>query len=210
MDRRIKDYLYTENNHSTPYTNHYGHSNTIGCGDINGCGRAFTKARRSDNYDGKGILSFNGKKTHIVDDYVVCISNIRGVWAKAEIINNDFTTQSCYIGKLNNHIVIANSIRDIIEDIRVKIFNSQDNEIDIAKAFVTAHPDYEAEYDWEEMVEWHSLDRTSCMDGRRKFSMIANKEAGSKATPKELISYMKNTTSRRIAEKMEEYYLNSL
>lgn len=210
MDRKVNEYLKIENKYSAPYTNHYGYVNSIGCCDAKGRGRAFVMPRNDYDYNGKSIISYNHNKVYMVNDFMLYITHIRGPWAKAEIIKNDLTTQSCYIGKINNHIVVSESIRDAIEEMRNEIFNSMDNDEDIARAFVYAHPEYEKEYDWDEMVTWHSLDRTSCMDGRRRFSMYANKDTGSTATPKELISFMKESPSYRIAEKMERIYLNNI
>ena len=73
---------------------------------------------------------------------------------------------------------------------------------------VEAHPEYEKEYDWDEMVAWHSLEPTSCIDGRRRFTALANKKSGDKGTPKELISVMKQSPSKNIAIEMERLYLN--
>jgi hypothetical protein len=207
MDRvAIEEFLSVESKHKTPYTNHYGNSFSVGSCDSNGCGRAFIIPRKNIDANGKSIISFNGNDVYMVDGFMLYITHIRGAFASAMIIKNDFTTQPCYVGKVNNYIIVSDSIRSCMDGLRNKIFNGLDNEEDIAKAFVYAHPDYNKEYDWDEMVFWHSLDRTSCLNGRIKFSKQANKTSNSKATPKELIGHMKKTTSKKIAEKMELLY----
>ena len=58
------------------------------------------------------------------------------------------------------------------------------------------------------MLTWHSLDKTSCLDGRKRFSKFANKNADSKVSPKELIEYMKNfNITNTYAIKLENLYL---
>lgn len=213
MDRRIKEYLSNINLDSfitTPYDNHHGGGCSMGSGDIYGKGRAFVSFERKDDYKASSIISYNNNTIYSINGYSLYITNIHEPWANAEIIKNDLTTQSCYIGKINNHIVIESSIHDAINKLRTKILMSNDNEMDVAKAFVISHPDYEKEYNWDEMVFWHSIITTSCADGRKRFSHNANKNSASKATPKELIGFMKRTSAINLALKMEELYLNNL
>lgn len=200
--------MHTEPRYARPYMNHYGYGALLGCGDKNGCGNAFTDTRRRENWNGSTIASFNGFKTYFINDFVVIVKHIHGPWALGEIINNDLTTTKCYIAKVHNHFVIAGSIKEVIEEMRKKITGSLNLYKDMAMAFVIAHPDYEKEYDWDEMVAWHSLDATSCADGRKRFSTLANKKSGDLGTPKELISFMKESPSKQIAIEMERLYLN--
>lgn len=208
MEGRIKKYLQVDEFIATPYTNHVGRGHQIGSGDKFGKGSGASYVPRKNDYNGSDILSFNNHQVYIIDGYLLYITHIRQPWALAKIIKNDLTTQDCYVGKINNNVVVAKTIREALELLRQKIGKSDDNNYDIAQAFVYAHPEYEKEYDWDEMVMWHSLDRTSCLDGRRRFSMHANKEAGSTATPKELIHIMKQSKAAGIAIIMEQLYLS--
>lgn len=205
---RVEEYLKTEPNYKRPYTNHYGYGSLMGYCDRNGCGKAMTKPRKEDDWNGSTIASYNGLKTYFIDDYVVVITHIHGPWARAEIVKNDLTTQKCYLSKINDNYVIGSSLKEVLEGMREKIIKSKSLNKDIAQAFVFAHPEYEKEYDWNEMVSWHSLDPTSCVDGRRKFTLHADKQTGDIATPKELIEHMKKSSSRLIALEMEKLYLN--
>lgn len=210
MEGRIKEFVYTEPIYIQPYNNHYGYGDSVGCGDSFGCGRAFVdiSLNREENYSGKGILSFNNHPTYIIDGFVVYVTHMHAPWVLGEVVNNDFTTQKCYMAKVNNNYAVGRSIREVIDVMREKISTNVNNNDDIARAFVLAHPDYDKEYDWDEMVTWHSLSRFSCLDGRRNFTKYASKRSGDKATPKELISHMKNSSSRPIGEKMEKIYLH--
>lgn len=208
MDRGVTDYLTVDDFISTPYTNHVGGGHRIGAGDRLGKGNGASFTNINNDYTGGGIMSFNGHKVYMIDGYSLYITHIRKPWALAKIIKNDLTTQDCYIGKINNHIVVANSIHDALNELRVRINKSDNNDYDIALAFVYAHPDYEKEYDWEEMVFWHSLSEFSCSDGRKKFSENAHKTSGSTATPKELIAIMKQSRAANIANIMEKLYLS--
>lgn len=209
MERRIEEYLKNFNNeYYPPYKNHYGQGITLGCGNKYCKGYALPLTFQ-DNNSGKNILSYNGHKVYLINDYLLYITHIREPWAMGKIIKNDLTTQDCYLGKINNNIVVVSNLHDGIEELRNKISNKVNNIDDIVEAFVLAHPNYEKEYDWNEMVTWHSLDKTSCADGRKKFSNFANKNCNSKATPKELIEIMKNfNLIKNYAIKMEKLYLN--
>lgn len=192
-----------------PYTNHYGHGDSMGYCDLNNNGRAFISYDIIDKYNGNSIISLNGNKLYMVNDFLLDIKNIHGPWANAEIIKNDFTTQSCYIGKINDKFVIASSIKEAIDELRELIKETYNNEKDLAKAFVIAHPNYNKEYDWDEMVLWHSITKNSCANGRKEFSFKAHKKPGSTATPKELITIMKNYGVIRLSTYMEQFYAES-
>ena len=207
---RIKEYLNINNNFNyvNSYENHYGGGTSIGYGDINCNGRAFSINNDYYEDDNKGILEYNGHKVYYIDGYLLYITHIRKPGAIGIIIKNDLTTQDCYLGKINNNIVVVSNLHDGIEELRKKIIKNIDNIDDIVEAFVLAHPNYEKEYDWEEMLTWHSLDKTSCLDGRKRFSKFANKGVNSKATPKELVEIMKNfNITNTYAIKLEKLYL---
>jgi hypothetical protein len=209
MDREIiNEYMSIDEFITTPYTNHLGYGNRVGAGDRKGRGNGSSYIATQNNYTGKSIMSFNGNKVYVIDGYVLYFTNIHKPWASAKIIKNDLTTQDCYVGKINNHIAVGNSLHDVLNELRNKIMQSGNNDYDIALSFVYAHPEYEKEYDWEEMVFWHSLSEFSCQDGRKRFSENAHKSYGSTATPKELISFMKQSRAHNIAKKMEELYLS--
>lgn len=208
MDRRIKEYLSEDEIIKTPYTNHIGSGNIIGSGDSSGKGTCFTYKPRKEDYKGSDILSYNGNKVYFIDGYSLYFTHIHKPWASAKIIKNDLTTQDCYVGKINKHVVVSNDLHAALNNLREKINKTNNNEYDIAVSFVYAHPEYEKEYDWDEMVFWHSLSEFSCNNGRRKFSENANKKTGSKATPKELIKIMKRSRAANIANIMEQIYLS--
>lgn len=206
MEGRIKEYLTTDTHYNYPYSNHYGYGSTMGCGDEFGCGRAYTFNEINENYNGSGIISYNDHKLYFINGYVLYITHIHNIWAIGKIIKNDLTTQDCYLGKVNNFIVVSDSVRGAFDELLKSITKTNDNENDIVDAFILAHPDYNKEYDWDEMVYWYSF-IGSCANGRRGFSIDSNKQPGSKGTPKELIERMKFTRAIKLAEKMEKKYL---
>ena len=209
MDRRIKEYLSEDEIIQTPYTNHIGSGNIIGSGDSSGKGTCFTYKPRKEDYKGSDILSYNGNKVYFIDGYSLYFTHIHKPWASAKIIKNDLTTQDCYVGKINKHTVVSNDLHVALNNLREKINKTNNNEYDIAVSFVYAHPEYEKEYDWDEMVFWHSLTLVTCKEGRDKFSSQANKSKGSKATPKELVAFIKQSRDWTLGEKIENLYLNN-
>ena len=206
MERIIEDYLNIDRNNKEPYNNGFGYGSSIGSGNMFGKGFCSIDYNIKENYNGSDITSYNGYKTYFINGYTLYIEHIREPWAIGRIIKNDLTTQKCYLGRINNHIVVGGSIREVIELLRESISKNKDNENDIAKTFVLAHPDYNKKYNWGEMLTWHALTYYSCADGRRKFSKLAGKTEDSMETPKELIKYMKNSISKRLAEKIEKLY----
>jgi hypothetical protein len=205
MEGRINEYLKTNHKINKPYTNHYGIGSPIGSGSEFGNGRAYTFNNRTDNYNGSSIVSFNKNKVYHINGYTLYITHIHEPWAKAEIIKNDLTTQTCYIGKINDYIAISDSIKGALCELRELISKGKNNDDEMLKAFVFAHPNYNKEYDWDEMVFWHSVSSYSCAEGRRRFSDASNKDIGSKATPKELIELMKKNNVK-MGNKLEQLY----
>lgn len=208
MERRIEEYLKKScNNYVNAYKNHYGYGDVVGCGDINGTGYGYGLMYNQED-NGENILLYNGHSVYSIDGYLLYITNIRSPWAMGKIIKNDLTTQDCYLGKINDNIIVGTNLHDIMDELRIKISKKNNNIDDIVQAFVFAHPNYEKEYDWGEMVTWHSLDKTSCADGRKKFSNFANKSNTSKVTPKELVEIMKKfDLTEKYAIKMEKLYI---
>lgn len=210
MERGVKEYLSTSSSfYQSPYMNHRGDGSSIGGGDEYGNGRAFVSVKTNDDYKGSSIISYNDHDVYFVNGYVLYITNIHEPWANAEIIKNDLTTQSCYIGKINNNVIVGSTLKEVFNELKQRIKKSNDNEQDVAQAFFISHPDYNKEYNWDEMVFWHSLINTSCSDGRRNFTHKFNKNSSSVATPKELIEFMKSGSTKSLALKMEELYLNN-
>ena len=191
-----------------PYENGCGYGSSVGSGDQLRNGRAYINYEPvSTDYNGTGILSYNNHPVYCIDGYMLYIDHVHEPWMIGRIIKNDLLTQQCYLAKINQTYVVAGSLHDAIELMREKMQTSNDSESDIATAFVMAHPDYEKQYEWDEMVTWHALVKGSCANGRRQFSKLSDKASGDKATPKELIEFMKNSPAVHIAEKMEELYL---
>lgn len=207
MERIIEEYLNVKDDIKEPYENHYGHGDNMGYCSNDGRGRAFVSYDVKDNFTGKDILSFNENKLYMINDYLLYITNVHKPWANGEIIKNDLTTQSCYIGRINDKFVISDSLRNAIEELRNVIHKTEDNEKDMAQAFVIAHPCYDKEYNWNEMISWHSIVRETCANGRKNFSEFYGKTNKSTATPKELIRLMRDYGVTRLANYFEEYYL---
>lgn len=211
MEGKIEDFLNLKHQYNTPYQNHYGYGDDMGCGDIDGSGRAFVETTVKENYNGSDFLYFNGNKVYCVNGYILYITHIRDNWAMGEIIKNDLTTQKCYLGKLNNFIVVSDSIRGAFELLKEHLTNKKNNEDyfneNFSKAFVKAHPYYDKEYDSEEVAFWHTMH--SCTDGIKKFTDLNHKGKGTKITPKEMIESMKSTIAYKLADEIEKCYLNN-
>ena len=207
MERGINDILNNDDKYSSPYVNHAGYGTAMGAGDNEGKGYAFIDYTPKKNYNGKDIISFNGKKTYFINDYLILIKNVRFPWIKGEIIKNDFTTQPCYIGSLNNKFVVSDSIKSVFEKLKELINEKEYNESDLARAFVIYHPEYEKEYKWSEMLEWHTLRLNSCENGRKMFTNVCNKQNNDMITPKELVELIiKYSPDKKLGKELKKIY----
>lgn len=209
MERGINVILNPEKPYSAPYTNHIGSGTAFGAGNVIGYGYACVDYAPKENYTGSSILSFNGNKTYFLDDFVVYIKHFRFPWIKGEIVKNDFTTQPCYLTRVNNKTVVSNSIKNVYEELKSKIEFKKYNELDIARAFVMYHPEYEKKYEWGEMVEWHSLSLNSCANGRKIFTSVCNKKDKDLTTPKEFVELIiKYSPAKKLGEEIKKIYLS--
>lgn len=207
MERGINVILESETPYRVPYTNHVGGGTAMGSGNIRGCGYALIDYKPKENYKGSDIITFNGEKTYFFDDFVVLIKHFRFPWIKGEIIKNDLTTQPCYLTRVNNKIVVSDSIKNVYNELKEKIELKKYNDLDVARAFVMYHPDYEKKYEWGEMIEWHSLSLNSCTDGRKRFTTICNKKNKDLVTPKEFIDLIiEYSPARKLGEEMKKIY----
>jgi hypothetical protein len=206
MERNIDDILKNEEN-SIPYENHYGVGKGIGTTyNPNGSYAGINYNIKSYKYSGKDIISFNNNKCYFINDFTLYITNIHYPWIMGEIIKNDCTTQKCFLAKINKNVVIGNSLHEVLEGLRNKIKKTNNNDYDIALAFTIAHPDYNKEYDWSEMISWYILNKNLCLEGVEKFSKFANKKNGDKATPKELINLMDGSIAKNISNFLKQIY----
>lgn len=211
MERRITNFLDTNSENNPSYINHDGRGISSGYGDKYGNGKGYSYYINYESNPMNSIIEYNGYKTRLINNQLIYITNIKHFIAKGKIINPDFTTKDCYVGKINNFFIVESSIRKVIEELK-KIVKKRNNITDLAIAFVETHPYYEKEYEWGEMLYWHTLSNNSCQHGRNKFSEYAKKTNKSKCTPKELIQHMKQMkpSVQKLALELEDLYLQQI
>lgn len=209
MERDLKSILNTEPTYIPPYVNHCGYGNPIGAGNKNGKGFAYINYEARENYTGTSIISFNGNKTYLINGYLLYIKNFHFPWVKGEIINNDFTTQTCYFSAINNKVAVSDSIKNVYNELKEKIDGKKYNDSDLARAFVMYHPDYEKECRWGDMLEWHALSLNSCDNGRNVFTDVCGKKKDDLVTPKEFVELIiKHSPEKKLGEEIKKLYLS--
>lgn len=203
MERDINNFLEKDPYSSPPYVNHMGGGNLLRNS------WEYINYEPKQNYNGKDIINFNGNKTYFVDGYLLYVKHFRFPWIKGEIVKNDFTTQTCYLSRVNNKFAISDSIKSVFNELKEQINQKKYNDADIARAFVMCHPDYNKQYQWGEMLEWHTLSLNSCENGRKVFSSVCNKKYNDLTTPKEFIELiLKYSPATSIGKEMEKLYTN--
>ena len=135
-----------------------------GYGSGSGCGYVDVDGDGSDIR----IQSYKGKSVYYVDNIPCVFKSVHNDWASVEIINNDdFTTQTAFLGKFENVIAHGDTIRDAITDAKTKYFSQFDFE-KIKEMFLQEFSKKE-KMTVKELYDWHGLLTGSCRFGRSQF-----------------------------------------
>lgn len=132
-----------------------GISSGDGTGDGSGLGRGYDE----------GVLSYCGHTVWMVDKVPTLIYSVHGDYAKGAILRDDLTLQPCYIARFGNSFAHDYSLRDARREATLKDAGRRIVQERIA-AFVTAHPDPDAECDGRDLYDWHNILTGSCEAGR--------------------------------------------
>lgn len=173
-----------------------------GSGDGSGSGRG----DGDGSGDGSGIKSFCGQKVYQIDDVPTLIDHVYGNAAKGRILQDDCTTEDCYIVRQGNLFAHGKTLRAAMDALRDKLFEDMPEEGRIAE-FVKAH-EWGKQYPSADYYDWHNKLTGSCDMGRSEFA----KSHGYRLTDDELltveefIKLTENSYGGSVIRKLREAY----
>ena len=156
MEERLIEFLTIET--GSGYGDGSGNGSGYGYGSGNGYGYG----------DGSGYVSkFNGDAVHLIDDVNTIIKHIKGNVAKGFILNNDFTTNPCFIVKGNGYFAHGKSIKEARNALVEKYLEDMDEE-EVIEKFLQEF-EHDKKYKGSVFFEWHHYLTGSCLMGRESF-----------------------------------------
>lgn len=200
----IDSYYRIAESHALPYDNGNGKGTAIGYDKI--CSVGYN---HFPDPDGSGIAEYNGHKVHHIDGYYLYITHVHGPWATGEIIKNDLTTQSCYIGRLGSYYVVAGTLREVFDRLRKRATKRRGNIEDIAQVFCEAFPDPDKEYKWGDMLFVHSLHPYSCEQGRTRWTNTVGYGKEDRSTVWNFLEVADNSIAQNLIRRIKEKYISN-
>ena len=137
----------------------YGSGSGYGYGDGDGYGSGY-------GY-GDDISSYNNDKVYYIDGILTVIKKVKNNLAKGFVINNDLTTESCYIVKGFNRFAHGATVAEAREALRSKIFEDMDEDERI-ESFINEF-NAKDKYSAKVFYDWHHRLTGSCEFGRQNF-----------------------------------------
>lgn len=168
----------------------YGSGSGSGSGDGYGSGYGYGYCSGSgygdgygDGYGyGDGVASLCGQKVYKIDDVPTLIDHVHGNVARGRILQDDLTTEDCYIVKQGSLFAHGETLRATMDALRDKLFEDMPEDERIAE-FIKAH-EWGKQYPSADYYEWHHRLTGSCDMGRSEFA----KRHGYKLTDDELLT----------------------
>ena len=160
------------------YGNGNGYGNGYGNGDGNGNGNGYGNGYGYGDGNGNGYGNGDGikqitinNKTHKVfkiDNTQTIILSIKRNIAIGYILNKDLTLKDCYITKKDNLFAHGSSVKQALESLNEKLFNSLTIEERINN-FKDEFKDYSKKHKAKVLFKWHGILTQSCEFGRKSF-----------------------------------------
>lgn len=176
----------------------YGYGGGDGYGD--GCGDGCGSGDGCDNND---IISFCGQDVYNIDGVATVIEKVKGNLAKGFILNQDLTTEPCYIAKGENLFAHGKTFQEAEKALQDKILDNMDVDEKIDRFL----EEFEIgiKYPAKKFYEWHHILTGSCEFGRNAFvknhSIDLEKDT---YTVEEFIEITKNDYGSEIIEQLSE------
>lgn len=154
---------------------------------------------------GDGIASYNGEAVYAIDGVSTVIRQVRDNVAKGAILNSDLTLTPCYIVKEGNTFAHGETLHEVMEALRDKLFEDMPEEKRIA-AFVEEHK-MGVKYPVSDLYDWHHRLTGSCEMGRKAFAKDHNIDIEhDKMTVEEFIKLTENAYGGETIRKLREAY----
>ena len=140
---------------------------------------------------------------HYIDSVATVIIRVHGNLAKGFIVNNDLTTEDCYIAKGENKFAHGATVAEAQKALQDKIFEDMDTDEKI-DAFLREFK-LDIKYPAKSFYEWHHKLTGSCEFGRNSFVKNHGIDLENGLyTVKEFIDITKHDYGGSIIEQIEE------
>ena len=182
--------------------------------------RAFLRPRNigsgygsGDGYgDGSGygygsgeITALAGEPVWYIDEVPTLIDHIRGDYAEGRVLNNDLSTEPCFIARIENSFAHGKTLREAVRDAESKAMEELPEEERIAR-FVAAFPSLDSTAKCEDFYRWHHTLTGSCRMGRDNFVKSHNLDMEKEYTVRYFLDITKNEYGGETIKKTIQYY----
>ena len=180
-----------------------GSGSGYGYGSGSGYGYSFGDGYGYGSGDGfDGILQFNSCRVFVVDGIQTAINKVIGNFAKGFMINEDLTTEPCYVAKSGNTFAHGKTIHEAHEALMGKLLE----EMPVEERIENFLKEFSGNKKFKviEFYKWHHILTGSCKFGRDQFA----KEHGidlenDEFTVKEFVELTKNSYGGDIIKEIE-------
>ena len=185
-----------------------------GSGDGSGCGSGcdYSYGYSDGSSYGSGcdygdsLKSILNKTIYKIDGVCTIFEHINKNIAKGKIVNEDFTTENCYIIKGNNMFAHGETIKKAMQALQEKIYDNLDVDEAIAK-FKEKFKQKNRKYKASDFYLWHHILTGSCEQGRNNFCKNNGIDLeNGKYTVLEFIKITENSYCGDIIKRLKEYY----
>ena len=182
----------------------FGHDDSCGDGSGYGSGRGFSYDDGCGDGSGygSGIKQFDGKEVSMIDGVQTIITHIKDNAAKGFILKSDFTLTPCFVTKGNGYFAHGKTLREAIDSLSSKIFESTDSEEAIERFIETFKKD--KKYSGKDFFDWHHYLTGSCLMGREFFVRNHGLSLEAMYTVDEFIAVCENDYGSSVIKQLKE------
>jgi hypothetical protein len=189
------------------YSNTCGYSDGCGHGCGYGCGGGSSRhgGYGYTNIRGNDLKEFNGERVFYIDGVPTLIDHVRGDYAKGRIVNDDFTTDNCYIVRVGNHFAHGETLHQAFKDAEAKVMKGMPLEELIAK-FNEEFPSLSTTATCATFYNWHHILTGSCTTGRDNFIKAHGLDMDKEYTVEYFLDIVKDYYGRDVIRQLRETY----
>ena len=179
----------------------YGDGYGYGYGDGDGDGDGYGDGT-GNGFGVDGILQFNGCRVFVVDGIQTAINKVIGNFAKGFMINEDLTTETCYIAKRENTFAHGKTIHEAHEALMEKLLE----EMPVEERLENFLKEFSGNKKFKviEFYKWHHILTGSCKFGRDQFAKEHSIDLeNDEFTVKEFVELTKNSYGGEIIKEIE-------
>lgn len=181
-------------------TKHYkGYGSGSGYGDGSSYGDGFGSGSDSGV---DGILQFNSCRVFVVDGIQTAINKVIENFAKGFMINEDLTTEPCYVAKSGNTFAHGKTIHEAHEALMEKLLE----EMPVEERIENFLKEFSGNKKFKviEFYKWHHILTGSCKFGRDQFAKEHSIDLeNDEFTVKEFVELTKNSYGGDIIKEIE-------